>query len=71
MSFSIKSFQPLVSQEEKEENEEDEKKEKKEENEEDEKKEKKEKKEKNPISIQRGSNHGISIQNTSSSVDDY
>ena len=68
MSFSIKSFQPLVSQEEKEENEEDEKKEKKEENEED---EKKEKKEKNPISIQRGSNHGISIQNTSSSVDDY
>jgi hypothetical protein len=65
MSFSIKPYKALVSQQETEVAEETK-----------ESKESKESKEteetdKTPIIIQRGSNHGISIQNTSSSVDDY
>jgi hypothetical protein len=68
MSFSIKPYKALVSQQETEIAEET-----KESKESKESKETKETEEtdKTPIIIQRGSNHGISIQNTSSSVDDY
>jgi hypothetical protein len=65
MSFSIKPYKALVSQQETEVAEETK------ESKESKESKKTEETDKTPIIIQRGSNHGISIQNTSSSVDDY